>query len=328
MKQTQIRYEKTAYQIVLYTYFFVPQARSSSWRAPLGMSCPPRGLTPARTRTRPHPVAEKVSMSRSNPTASACSSWCLLTSGTAMTWPKCSSSSRSGLVWNGRIRNMFWLCKSVGSGDILIVQWWMKTVMKMKRLKIAAYDLSSIVFFLSHSQWTKITFFFFTFYKCNNILSVNSHSHMTSTVDWALKAYYLSSLTISVASSCRLNCGLCFSFMSGVCGWLVRTGCTDSMSDVILWLQVKGKCTTDHISAAGPWLKYRGHLDNISNNLLIGWDANQLSLFLEANILLSLLFFPSVFFSFFCVGVKVFIIHSIAFNLTACIISIIKVQNK
>ncbi len=35
-------------------------------------------------------------------------------------------------------------------------------------------------------------------------------------------------------------------------------------------LQVKGKCTTDHISMAGPWLKYRGHLDNISNNLLIG----------------------------------------------------------
>ena len=34
-------------------------------------------------------------------------------------------------------------------------------------------------------------------------------------------------------------------------------------------LQVKGKCTTDHISAAGPWLKYRGHLDNISNNLLL-----------------------------------------------------------
>uniref|UniRef100_A0A803YIN9 Aconitate hydratase, mitochondrial n=1 Tax=Meleagris gallopavo TaxID=9103 RepID=A0A803YIN9_MELGA len=33
---------------------------------------------------------------------------------------------------------------------------------------------------------------------------------------------------------------------------------------------VKGKCTTDHISAAGPWLKFRGHLDNISNNLLIG----------------------------------------------------------
>src|SRR5690606_26287907 len=31
-----------------------------------------------------------------------------------------------------------------------------------------------------------------------------------------------------------------------------------------------GKCTTDHISMAGPWLKYRGHLDNISNNMLIG----------------------------------------------------------
>jgi aconitate hydratase len=35
-------------------------------------------------------------------------------------------------------------------------------------------------------------------------------------------------------------------------------------------LKIKGKCTTDHISAAGPWLKYRGHLDNISNNLFIG----------------------------------------------------------
>lgn len=34
--------------------------------------------------------------------------------------------------------------------------------------------------------------------------------------------------------------------------------------------KAKGKCTTDHISAAGQWLKYRGHLDNISNNLLIG----------------------------------------------------------
>ncbi|ORZ34199.1 aconitase family-domain-containing protein [Catenaria anguillulae PL171] len=35
-------------------------------------------------------------------------------------------------------------------------------------------------------------------------------------------------------------------------------------------IKVLGKCTTDHISAAGPWLKYRGHLDNISNNMLIG----------------------------------------------------------
>jgi aconitate hydratase len=31
-----------------------------------------------------------------------------------------------------------------------------------------------------------------------------------------------------------------------------------------------GKCTTDHISMAGPWLRFRGHLDNISNNTLIG----------------------------------------------------------
>ncbi len=35
-------------------------------------------------------------------------------------------------------------------------------------------------------------------------------------------------------------------------------------------LKVRGKCTTDHISAAGPWLSFRGHLDNISNNFLIG----------------------------------------------------------
>jgi len=35
-------------------------------------------------------------------------------------------------------------------------------------------------------------------------------------------------------------------------------------------IKVKGKCTTDHISAAGPWLKFRGHLENISNNMLIG----------------------------------------------------------
>jgi aconitate hydratase len=37
-----------------------------------------------------------------------------------------------------------------------------------------------------------------------------------------------------------------------------------------LLIKVKGKCTTDHISMAGLWLRYRGHLDNISNNLLIG----------------------------------------------------------
>ncbi|KAM5149056.1 aconitate hydratase, mitochondrial [Mantella aurantiaca] len=42
------------------------------------------------------------------------------------------------------------------------------------------------------------------------------------------------------------------------------------LENMQILIKVKGKCTTDHISAAGPWLKFRGHLDNISNNLLIG----------------------------------------------------------
>lgn len=42
------------------------------------------------------------------------------------------------------------------------------------------------------------------------------------------------------------------------------------LEDMVVLIKVKGKCTTDHISAAGPWLKYRGHLDNISNNMFIG----------------------------------------------------------
>merc|ERR1711970_7478 len=41
------------------------------------------------------------------------------------------------------------------------------------------------------------------------------------------------------------------------------------LEDLRILIKVKGKCTTDHISAAGPWLKFRGHLENISNNLLI-----------------------------------------------------------
>lgn len=41
------------------------------------------------------------------------------------------------------------------------------------------------------------------------------------------------------------------------------------LEDLVVLIKVKGKCTTDHISAAGPWLKYRGHLDNISNNLFL-----------------------------------------------------------
>ncbi len=40
--------------------------------------------------------------------------------------------------------------------------------------------------------------------------------------------------------------------------------------DLPVLLKARGKCTTDHISPAGPWLKYRGHLDNISNNMFIG----------------------------------------------------------
>lgn len=42
------------------------------------------------------------------------------------------------------------------------------------------------------------------------------------------------------------------------------------LEDLVVLIKVKGKCTTDHISPAGPWLKYRGHLDNISNNMCIG----------------------------------------------------------
>jgi aconitate hydratase len=44
----------------------------------------------------------------------------------------------------------------------------------------------------------------------------------------------------------------------------------NDLLNLVLLIKAKGKCTTDHISMAGPWLKYRGHLDNISNNLLIG----------------------------------------------------------
>ena len=43
-----------------------------------------------------------------------------------------------------------------------------------------------------------------------------------------------------------------------------------NISGAKLLIKAEGKCTTDHISMAGPWLRYRGHLDNISNNCLIG----------------------------------------------------------
>jgi len=44
----------------------------------------------------------------------------------------------------------------------------------------------------------------------------------------------------------------------------------NDLEDMTILIKIKGKCTTDHISMAGPWLKYRGHLDNISNNMFIG----------------------------------------------------------
>ena len=44
----------------------------------------------------------------------------------------------------------------------------------------------------------------------------------------------------------------------------------NDFTNLPLLIKVEGKCTTDHISMAGPWLKYRGHLDNISNNFMIG----------------------------------------------------------
>ncbi|NCF57138.1 MAG: aconitate hydratase [Bacteroidetes bacterium] len=44
----------------------------------------------------------------------------------------------------------------------------------------------------------------------------------------------------------------------------------DNLMGMRLLIKAEGKCTTDHISMAGPWLRYRGHLDNISNNTLTG----------------------------------------------------------
>ena len=45
---------------------------------------------------------------------------------------------------------------------------------------------------------------------------------------------------------------------------------SEELQGMRILIKAKGKCTTDHISMAGPWLKYRGHLENISNNCLIG----------------------------------------------------------
>ncbi|KAF0151859.1 MAG: aconitate hydratase [Ignavibacteria bacterium] len=55
------------------------------------------------------------------------------------------------------------------------------------------------------------------------------------------------------------------SFMEPFAAWDGK-----DVNDAPLLLKVKGKCTTDHISPAGTWLKYRGHLDNISKNMFLG----------------------------------------------------------
>lgn len=61
----------------------------------------------------------------------------------------------------------------------------------------------------------------------------------------------------------------------------------DDLTDMPLLIKTEGKCTTDHISMAGPWLRFRGHLENISDNMLMGavnsfnkktnWVFNQLT---------------------------------------------------
>jgi aconitate hydratase len=52
--------------------------------------------------------------------------------------------------------------------------------------------------------------------------------------------------------------------------WSVCLHGTENITGAKLLIKAFGKCTTDHISMAGPWLRFRGHLDNISNNMLIG----------------------------------------------------------
>ena len=44
----------------------------------------------------------------------------------------------------------------------------------------------------------------------------------------------------------------------------------EEMNNLKILLKAEGKCTTDHVSPAGPWLKYRGHLENISQNMYSG----------------------------------------------------------
>ena len=44
----------------------------------------------------------------------------------------------------------------------------------------------------------------------------------------------------------------------------------EDLIEMPLLIKTQGKCTTDHISMAGPWLRFRGHLENISDNMLMG----------------------------------------------------------
>jgi aconitate hydratase len=50
---------------------------------------------------------------------------------------------------------------------------------------------------------------------------------------------------------------------------------TENITGAKLLIKAFGKCTTDHISMAGPWLRFRGHLDNISNNMVLCNAYNQ-----------------------------------------------------
>lgn len=66
------------------------------------------------------------------------------------------------------------------------------------------------------------------------------------------------------------------------------------LTDMVVLIKVKGKCTTDHISAAGPWLKYRGHLDNISNNMFIGYVFIELIDSIDKHKILTIYFYRAI----------------------------------
>jgi hypothetical protein len=76
---------------------------------------------------------------------------------------------------------------------------------------------------------------------------------------------------VSLASRIEsVQCLQCLHSLLSCCSRICPPPPGDDIHDAAILIKAKGKCTTDHISMAGPWLKYRGHLDNISNNMLIG----------------------------------------------------------